>query len=119
MSYVFEKLVVDQDEPRQIDVVFYKAPEKVFGTEWPASRFVVAAADLDGNGQAYNKLVKNPAPQAVDAAKLALKNHFDLIEARAQCPSVLEGRTQKDIPSDVASVKYSTGVDIPLVRRVA
>lgn len=119
MSYVFEKLVVDQSDPRQIDAVFYRAPEQAYGTEWPASRFMIAASDLDGNSSVYTKLIKNPAPQAVEAAKTALKNHFDMVEARAQCPSVLDGRTQKDIPPENASVKYSTGAIIPFARKVA
>lgn len=119
MSYVFEKLVVDQNDPRQIDAVFYKAPEQAFGTEWPASRFVMSASDLDGNGDAFTKLVKNPAPKAVEDAKVALKDHFDMIEARAQCPSVLAGRTLEDIPPEISSVKYSTGTVIPFDRNVA
>lgn len=111
MTYIFEKLAARQDDPERVDVVFYQAPVVAYGTEWPPQRFILPASSLYEPGKTFDKLAISP--DARDDAMVALIEHFNLDretrELRAQCPSVLAGRTQQDIPQQKAQVAYSTG----------
>jgi hypothetical protein len=76
MSYLYEKLIPNENHPSDITVIFRKNAETEYGVEWPASRFEIPASDLVKNPPRFVKLVKRPAPEAVDTAIEALKEHF-------------------------------------------
>lgn len=79
MTYMFERLVVDQRDPLDVKIVFYKSSEMEYGVEWPESRFEMSAADLVNKPAVFVTVVEKTSPQAVDEAVNSLGAYFSRI----------------------------------------